>query len=154
MVILFQISTNHVYYYIPFSILRIVCLIFISYDSWFLLLFILLLYWWSLVVMLDPCAVSWNMVLCMVSAGLHETRCELPILLVALSKILLDQYSLIFFQSWVLFFLSFIWSNLLWFKTQRVKSRNNSCIRVTQENSIEFLIPSSLPYILITHGPC
>ena len=28
------------------------------------------------------------------------------------------------------------------------KSRNNSCIGVTQENSIEFLIQSSLPYIL------
>ena len=38
---------------------------------------------------------------------------------------------------------------LLWFKTQRVKSRNNSCIGVTQENSIEFLIQSSLPYILL-----
>ena len=29
------------------------------------------------------------------------------------------------------------------------KSRNNSCIGVTQENSIEFLIQSSLPYILL-----
>jgi len=38
---------------------------------------------------------------------------------------------------------------LLWIKTQSVKSRNNSCIRVTQENSIEFLIQSSLPYILL-----
>ena len=37
---------------------------------------------------------------------------------------------------------------VLWFKTQRVKSRNNSCIGVTQENSIEFLIQSSLPFIL------
>ena len=37
---------------------------------------------------------------------------------------------------------------LLWFKTQSVKSRNNSCIGVTQENSIEFLRQSSLPYIL------
>jgi len=39
--------------------------------------------------------------------------------------------------------------NVLWFKTQRVKSRNNSCIGVTQENLIEFLIQSSLPYILL-----
>ena len=31
----------------------------------------------------------------------------------------------------------------------RVKSRNNSCIGVTQENSIEFLVQSSLPYILV-----
>jgi len=38
---------------------------------------------------------------------------------------------------------------LLCFKTQSVKSRNNSCIRVTQENSIEFLVQSSLPYILV-----
>ena len=29
------------------------------------------------------------------------------------------------------------------------KSRNNSCIGVTQENSIEFLVQSSLPYILV-----
>ena len=29
------------------------------------------------------------------------------------------------------------------------KSRNNSCIGVTQENSIEFLVQSNLPYILI-----
>ena len=29
------------------------------------------------------------------------------------------------------------------------KSRNNSCIGVTQENSIEFLIQINLPYILI-----
>ena len=33
--------------------------------------------------------------------------------------------------------------------TQSVKSRNNSCIGVTQENSIEFLIQSGLPYILL-----
>ena len=33
-------------------------------------------------------------------------------------------------------------------RLQSVKSRNNSCIGVTQENSIEFLIQSSLPYIL------
>ena len=38
---------------------------------------------------------------------------------------------------------------MLWFKTQVVKSRNNSCIGVTQENSIEFLIQSSLSYILL-----
>ena len=38
---------------------------------------------------------------------------------------------------------------MLWFKTQVVKSRNNSGIGVTQENSIEFLIQSSLPYILL-----
>ena len=38
---------------------------------------------------------------------------------------------------------------ILWIKTQRVKSRNNSCIGVTQENSIEFLRQSSLPYILL-----
>ncbi len=30
----------------------------------------------------------------------------------------------------------------------RVGNKNNSCIRETQENSIEFLIQSSLPYIL------
>ena len=29
------------------------------------------------------------------------------------------------------------------------KSKNNSCIGVTQENSIEFLVQSSLPYILV-----
>ena len=29
----------------------------------------------------------------------------------------------------------------------RVGSKNNSCIRETQENSIEFLVQSSLPYI-------
>ena len=29
---------------------------------------------------------------------------------------------------------------MLWFKTQVVKSGNNSCIGVTQKNSIEFLI--------------
>ena len=40
-------------------------------------------------------------------------------------------------------------SRVLWFKTQSVKSRNNSCIGVTQENSIEFLVQSSLPYILV-----
>ena len=38
---------------------------------------------------------------------------------------------------------------LLWIKTQSVKSRNNSCIGVTQENSIEFQVQSNLPYILI-----
>ena len=38
---------------------------------------------------------------------------------------------------------------MLWFKTQVAKSRNNSCIGVTQENSIEFLVQSSLPYILL-----
>ena len=38
---------------------------------------------------------------------------------------------------------------LLWIKTQRVKSRNNPCIGVTQENSIEFPVQSSLPYILV-----
>ena len=31
----------------------------------------------------------------------------------------------------------------------RVGSKNNSCIRKTQENSIEFLVQSSLPYILL-----
>ena len=35
---------------------------------------------------------------------------------------------------------------MLWFETQVVKSRNNSYIGVTQENSIGFLIQSSLPY--------
>ena len=30
----------------------------------------------------------------------------------------------------------------------RVGNKNNSCIRETQENSIEFLRQSSLPYIL------
>jgi len=39
--------------------------------------------------------------------------------------------------------------DLLWIKTQSVKSRNNSCIGMTQENSIEFLVQSSLPYILV-----
>jgi len=38
---------------------------------------------------------------------------------------------------------------LLWIKTQSVKSRNNSCIGVTQENSIEFLVQHSLPFILV-----
>ena len=38
---------------------------------------------------------------------------------------------------------------MLWFKTQMAKSGNNSCIGVTQENSIEFLVQSSLPYILM-----
>ena len=31
----------------------------------------------------------------------------------------------------------------------RVGNKNNSCIRETQENSIEFLRQSNLPYILI-----
>ena len=31
----------------------------------------------------------------------------------------------------------------------RVENKNNSCIRETQENSIEFQVQSSLPYILI-----
>ena len=31
----------------------------------------------------------------------------------------------------------------------RVGSKNNSCIREIQENSIEFLVQSSLPYILL-----
>jgi len=31
----------------------------------------------------------------------------------------------------------------------RVENKNNSCIRETQENSIEFLVQSSLPYILL-----
>jgi len=31
----------------------------------------------------------------------------------------------------------------------RVGNKNNSCIRETQENSIEFQVQSSLPYILI-----
>ena len=31
----------------------------------------------------------------------------------------------------------------------RVGYKNNSCIRETQENSIEFLVQSSLPYILL-----
>jgi len=31
----------------------------------------------------------------------------------------------------------------------RVRNKNNSCIRKTQENSIEFLVQSSLPYILL-----
>ena len=31
----------------------------------------------------------------------------------------------------------------------KVGSKNNSCIRETQENSIEFLVQSSLPYILL-----
>ena len=39
---------------------------------------------------------------------------------------------------------------VLWIKTQGVKSRNNSCIGVTQENSIEFQVQSGLPYILIS----
>ena len=41
------------------------------------------------------------------------------------------------------------WVLMLWIKTQRVKSRNNPCIGVTQENSIEFPVQSSLPYILV-----
>jgi len=40
-------------------------------------------------------------------------------------------------------------SLMLWIKTQSVKSRNNSCIGVTQENSIEFLVQCSLPFILV-----
>ena len=31
----------------------------------------------------------------------------------------------------------------------RIGNKNNSCIRETQENSIEFLVQSSLPYILL-----
>ena len=36
----------------------------------------------------------------------------------------------------------------------RVGSKNNSCIRETQENSIENSVQDGLPYILITHGLC
>jgi len=31
----------------------------------------------------------------------------------------------------------------------RVGNKNNSCIREIQENSIEFIVQSSLPYILL-----
>jgi len=31
----------------------------------------------------------------------------------------------------------------------KVGNKNNSCIRETQENSIEFIVQSSLPYILL-----
>jgi len=46
-------------------------------------------------------------------------------------------------QSLFLFYAPFVMNLFL-----RVGSKNNSCIRETQENSIEFLIQSSLPYIL------
>ena len=38
----------------------------------------------------------------------------------------------------------------------RVGNKNNSYIRETQENSIEFLVQSSLPYILLlmVHAHC
>ena len=58
-----------------------------------------------------------------------------------------DEWSIILSSCWKCDLLLF--TLLLWIKTQRVKSRNNSCIGVTQENSIEFLIQSSLPYILL-----
>ena len=35
-----------------------------------------------------------------------------------------------------------------------VGDKNNSCIRVTQENSIEDSVQDSLPYIQISNGPC
>ena len=34
-------------------------------------------------------------------------------------------------------------------KSLEFRQKNNSCIRITQENSIEFLVQSSLPYILL-----
>ena len=36
-----------------------------------------------------------------------------------------------------------------WSKVLRVGQKNNSCIRVTQENSIEIPLQTSLPYILL-----
>ena len=36
----------------------------------------------------------------------------------------------------------------------RVGNKNNSYIRVTQENSIENSVQDSLPYIQISNGPC
>jgi len=36
----------------------------------------------------------------------------------------------------------------------RVGDKNNSCIRVTQENSIENSVQDSLPYIQIPNGLC
>ena len=36
----------------------------------------------------------------------------------------------------------------------RVRDKNNTCIRVTQENSIENSVQDSLSYIWIPNGPC
>ena len=41
------------------------------------------------------------------------------------------------------------WNNDVMNLFLRVGNKNNSCIRETQENSIEFQVQSSLPYILI-----
>jgi len=43
---------------------------------------------------------------------------------------------------------------MLQFNGLRVDQRKESCIRVTQENSIENSVQDGLPYILITHGLC
>ena len=36
----------------------------------------------------------------------------------------------------------------------KVGQVNESCIRLTQENSIENFVQDCLPYILQPHGPC
>ena len=36
----------------------------------------------------------------------------------------------------------------------KVEDKNNSCIKVTQENSIENSVQDSLPYIQIPNGLC
>jgi len=38
---------------------------------------------------------------------------------------------------------------MLWSKVLRVEQKNNSCIRVTQENPIEIPLQTNLPYILL-----
>jgi len=46
-----------------------------------------------------------------------------------------------------------IMSSLLQTQALRVRQANEPCIRLIQENSIEFLLQSSLPYIPFGDGP-
>ena len=68
---------------------------------------------------------------------------RLPSLLLLLSSFICKKISPLQSPKWLL--LAIIVMNLIFW----VGYKNNSCIRETPENSIEFLVQSSLPYILL-----
>ena len=51
-------------------------------------------------------------------------------------------------------FIQLVFSQLLQFRGLRVGQWIESCIRLTQENSIENSVQDCLSYILKAHGPC
>ena len=65
-----------------------------------------------------------------------------------------QKYVKILELNWVKYFCNININKLLQTQVLRVEQVDESCIGLTQENSIENSIQDCLPYILELHGPC